>query len=204
MTINCGGRELSLFLPLPGEAAAIDLCAALAAQETVSRQQLGAAQIERALAKISLEGRGTVRNLGGDVVLVDDTYNANPASMRSSLATLAELAGSARRRVAVLGEMKELGALAEEEHDALGDALADAGVTLAIGCGGTLIARTLARAASRGVGIVAAESTERAAAEAVARVAPGDAVLVKGSRGVAAERVVAALAAREEAGPTAP
>jgi UDP-N-acetylmuramoyl-tripeptide--D-alanyl-D-alanine ligase len=188
------GRELSLVLPLPGEAAAIDLVAALAAQETASGVLLPVETIESELATVRLAGRATVLHLTEDIVLLDDTYNANPASMRAALATLAELAGGtpARRRVAVLGEMKELGAHAEAEHDALGDAIAVAGVTLAIGCGG-LISRALTRATQLGVTCVDAPSTESAAAEAKARVRPLDAVLVKGSRSVGAERVVAAL-----------
>ena len=185
------GRELSLHLPLPGEAAAVDLAAALAAQETASGVLLPVETIESELATIRLEGRATVKRLAGDIVLLDDTYNANPASMRAALATLAEIAGS-RRRVAILGEMKELGEHAEAEHVALADAIAAAGVTLVIGCGG-LISRALLRAAELGVTCVSASSTAEAAAEAKALVRPSDAVLVKGSRSVGAELVVAAL-----------
>jgi UDP-N-acetylmuramoyl-tripeptide--D-alanyl-D-alanine ligase len=111
--------------------------------------------------------------------------------MRSALATLAEIAGP-RRRVCVLGEMKELGAHAEPEHVALGDAVFQAGVSLAIGCGG-LISKTLSRAAELGVEVISCASTEDAAREAKDRVRPSDVVLVKGSRGVGAEKVVAAL-----------
>ncbi len=191
VTVVCAGREMSLHLPLAGEAAAIDLTAALAAQEAASRELLGAEQIERALASVRLQGRGVVRTLSNDVLLLDDTYNANPASMRVALATLAEIAGS-RRKVAVLGEMKELGALAEAEHAALGEAIAHAGVTLAIGCGG-LVDLALDRAAAQGVDVVRCKGTAEAAAVAATRVQRGDAVLVKGSRSTRTEDVVAAL-----------
>lgn len=191
VVVMAAGRRLAFHCPLPGEAAAIDLCAAIAAQEAASRELLSAGQIEEALAAVRLFGRGSVRTLANDVLLLDDTYNANPASMRVALATLAELAGT-RRKVAVLGEMKELGPLAEEEHAALGDAIADAGVVLAIGCGG-LIGLALERAAARGVEVVAAPTTAAAAEEAKERVCAGDAVLVKGSRGVGAEAVVARI-----------
>jgi UDP-N-acetylmuramoyl-tripeptide--D-alanyl-D-alanine ligase len=186
-------RKLEVYLPLPGEVAAIDLVAAFAAQETASGIMLRPHQIDIALATVNLAGRATVKRLGDDILVLDDTYNANPASMRAALATLAELAGP-RRRVAVLGEMKELGSHAEPEHDALGQDLAQAGVSLAIGCGG-LVDRTLARAASLSpeIEVIAAPSTEEAAREAARRVRPGDAVLVKGSRSVGAERVVAVL-----------
>jgi len=196
VVLSTPGRELSLVLPLPGEAAAIDLAAALAAQETASGVLLPAETIESELATVRLAGRATVRRLAEDIIVLDDTYNANPASMRAALATLGEIAGGRgmvdRRRVAILGEMKELGAHAESEHVALGDAIAAAGVTLAIGCGG-LISRSLARASELGVTTVDAASTDQAAAEAKARVRPSDAVLVKGSRSVGAERVVLAL-----------
>jgi UDP-N-acetylmuramoyl-tripeptide--D-alanyl-D-alanine ligase len=196
VAIAAPGRELTFHLPLPGEAAALDLLAALAAQETASGVLLPAETIESELATVRLAGRATVKRLAEDIVVLDDTYNANPASMRAALATLAEIAeGGAtapRRRVAILGEMKELGAHADAEHVALGDAIAAAGVTLAIGCGG-LISRALKRAGELGVTCVDAASTADAAAEAKTRVQPSDAVLVKGSRSVGAERVVAAL-----------
>ncbi len=119
--------------------------------------------------------------------------------MRAALATLAEIAGP-RRRVVVLGEMKELGTHAEHEHDALGAVLAGAGVALAVGCGG-LIDRTLTSAAKiASLEVVCAPSTDEATRETLGRVRPGDVVLVKGSRSVGAERVVAAL---REAWPTA-
>jgi len=191
VVVSCAGRELSLHLPLPGEAAAIDFIAAVAAQEAASREALPGARIEEALASVRLSGRGTVRTLPGDVVVLDDTYNANPSSMRAALETLAEIAGP-RRKVAVLGEMKELGPLAEEEHVALGDVVAEAGVALFIGCGG-LMDRALDRAAARGVVVVRCASTVEATAEASARVASGDVVLVKGSRSVGTEAVIAAL-----------
>ena len=195
VVVSCAGRDLTLHLPLPGEAAAIDLTAALAAQEAVSREMLSGASIERALASVRLAGRGAVCTLAGDLLVLDDTYNANPASMRAALATLAELAGP-RRKVVVLGEMKELGPLAESEHVALGDAIAEAGVALAIGCGGR-IDSALDRAASLGVEVVRCTDTAAAAAAATERAAAGDAVLVKGSRSTGTEAVVSALERRE-------
>jgi UDP-N-acetylmuramoyl-tripeptide--D-alanyl-D-alanine ligase len=191
LVIACAGREVTVHLPIPGEAAAIDLTAALAAQEAASRELLTADQIDAALAQVSLAGRGTVRTLERNVLLIDDTYNANPASMRAALATLHEIAAN-RRKVAILGEMKELGHLAEPEHEALGEHIVHAGVTLAIGCGG-LINLALEVAKANGVEVVLTASAEEAAKEARERIHPGDAVLVKASRSVGAERVVAAL-----------
>jgi UDP-N-acetylmuramoyl-tripeptide--D-alanyl-D-alanine ligase len=202
-SVGLAPRVLELRFPLPGEAAALDLAGALAAQEAASASEPGAAiagmttlsavQIEAALATVRLDGRATLRRLGGDIVVLDDTYNANPASMRAALRALAEVAGT-RRRIAVLGEMKELGAHAEREHDALGDLLASSGVAVVIGCGG-LIDRALDRAALLGatIELVHCDSTEHASHETRSRARAGDAILVKGSRSVGAERVVAAL-----------
>ena len=191
-SIGLSPRVLPIRFPLPGEAAALDLAAALAAQEAASGSELTVAEIEHALAGVRLEGRATLQRLGDNILVLDDTYNANPASMRAALATLAEIAGP-RRRLVVLGEMKELGTHAEQEHDALGEAVAAAGVTVAVGCGG-LIDRTLTSAArNAALEVVCAASTDEATREILARVRPGDAILVKGSRSVGAERVVAAL-----------
>jgi UDP-N-acetylmuramoyl-tripeptide--D-alanyl-D-alanine ligase len=191
VTFACPSRVVDMTLPIPGEAAAIDLAAAVAAQEAASGVCLSAERIDRALAEVQIAGRARVRTLGGGTLVIDDTYNANPGSVRAALATLSEIAGG-RRMVAVLGEMKELGALARDEHEALGDPIADAGVALAIGCGG-LVDLALARAETRGIAVVFAADTDEAAREAVQRVRPGDAVLIKGSRSVGAERVVAEL-----------
>jgi UDP-N-acetylmuramyl pentapeptide synthase len=113
--------------------------------------------------------------------------------MRDAIATLAEVGTQAPRKVAVLGEMRELGNLAEEEHAALGETLFRAGVGLVIGCGG-LIDLALDRATALGVPVVYARSTEEAAELVGSEVRPGDVVLFKGSRAVAVERVLHALA----------
>jgi UDP-N-acetylmuramoyl-tripeptide--D-alanyl-D-alanine ligase len=110
--------------------------------------------------------------------------------MRAALETLAEMGQV--RRVAVLGEMKELGPTAEQEHAAMGEHVAAAGVSLLVSCGG--LADLIAQAAERrGVAVVRSASAADAAAAVVERVRPGDTVLVKASRSVGAERVVEAL-----------
>ncbi len=179
-------------LPIPGEAAAIDFVAALAAAEAAVGHALSVSQIEEGLRALGpIPGRMQVRRLGDGVLVLDDAYNANPASVRAAIATLREVAEG--RRVAVLGEMRELGESAEREHESLGEAVADAGVDLLISCGG--LADTTGRAAARrGVAVLFADGAEEAARLAVQRVLPGDCVLVKASRSIGAERVVEALA----------
>jgi UDP-N-acetylmuramoyl-tripeptide--D-alanyl-D-alanine ligase len=189
------GAPIDVSLPLVGEAAAIDLVAALAAVEAATGHALTSPIVQEALVGLRApEGRAKVRTLAGGPLVLDDTYNANPASMRAALDTLSELArGRSARAVVVFGEMKELGSVAADEHAQLGEAMARAGVALAIGCGG-LTRVTLERAARAGVEVVDAPDVAAAAEEAVARVRSSDVVLVKGSRSVGAEAVVSALA----------
>jgi UDP-N-acetylmuramoyl-tripeptide--D-alanyl-D-alanine ligase len=188
-----GGPPVSVVLPIPGEAAAVDLAAALAAADAAAPGPVDPVAGLVALAPIA--GRMQVRRARG-LTILDDAYNANPGSMRAALATLGECRG--QRRVAVLGEMKELGPAAEREHAALADAVVAAGVSLLVSCGG--LADVLARGVtSRDVEVVLAGSAAEAARATSERVRPGDVVLVKASRSVGAERVVETLVGRESA-----
>jgi UDP-N-acetylmuramoyl-tripeptide--D-alanyl-D-alanine ligase len=115
------------------------------------------------------------------VVLINDCYNANPISMRAALSNLAERAGS-RRRVAVLGEMAELGASAPEYHREVGDAVQELGVeVIAVGP----LAREYLRNGSGSWVATAEEAAEALRTE----LRPGDVVLVKGSRSAGLEIV---------------
>jgi UDP-N-acetylmuramoyl-tripeptide--D-alanyl-D-alanine ligase len=189
-----GRRRVDVDLPLPGEASAIDLVAALAAAEAASGVEIDAALLARTVAGVSsVSGRASLRRLAGDIVVLDDSYNANPASMRAALQTLDEIASpGGRRTVAILGEMKELGPLGPREHELLGDELGRRRLALVIGCGG-LMNLALDRAALAGTRIAKAEDTLAAARLAVDEIRGGDAVLLKGSRSAAVERVWAAL-----------
>ncbi|MDB4995880.1 MAG: UDP-N-acetylmuramoylalanyl-D-glutamyl-2,6-diaminopimelate--D-alanyl-D-alanine ligase [Myxococcaceae bacterium] len=186
-------REVTL--PLIGEAAALDLVAALAAAEAAAGTVFEARAIEAALAKLALPGgRGSLRVLRDGTILYDDTYNANPESMRAALGSLREIASAeGRRAVAVLGEMKELGGEAEAEHAAMGDALVLSKIDIAIGCGG-LIDLALDRAAAGGIAVHKTTSVEAAVKLAVGLVRAGDVVLIKGSRSVGTELVADAIA----------
>ena len=194
VAVDRAGERLDLELSLIGEAAAIDLVAAIAASDAANTAPVDSVTIAKALERLaSVAGRGTLRRLLDDTIVIDDSYNANPASVRNALRSLAEVGrAESRRTVAVLGEMKELGASAAHEHEAIGDDIAEAAVAVAVGCGG-LIDLALDRAASRGVAVVKAASTDDAASRACDVVRARDVVLVKGSRSVGAERVVEAL-----------
>jgi UDP-N-acetylmuramoyl-tripeptide--D-alanyl-D-alanine ligase len=141
-----------------------------------------------------VKGRCIWRTAGG-LRLLDDTYNANPGSVRAALDT-AVAAARGGRLVVILGDMLELGELSETAHREIGEAVAAAGAAEFLGMG-----RAMAGAvdAARRAGLPEAQHTmtfEDTVAHALKRVAPGDVVLVKGSRGMRMERVVDALAAR--------
>jgi UDP-N-acetylmuramoyl-tripeptide--D-alanyl-D-alanine ligase len=192
MTIERAGERFVSVLPLLGAGAVEDFLAALAAAEAALGAVLAVADIDAALRGCRpVGGRAVLRQLDREILVIDDTYNANPSSMRAALATLDEV-GAGRRKVAVLGEMRELGSLEKEEHQALGEALFRAGVGLVVGCGG-LIEHTLDRVEALGVPVVRAPSTDEAAALVGRTVRPGDVVLFKGSRAIAVERVLEAL-----------
>ena len=140
--------------------------------------------------------RGEVVRLAGGVTLVDDSYNSNPRALEIAL----DVVGRERRcgrRVAVIGEMLELGAQAAALHGACGRAAASAGLAVLVTVGGDA-ARALG-AAAVGAGMAPsavrhAATSEEAAEAALGVVRPGDLVLVKGSRGIRTEVVVERLA----------
>jgi UDP-N-acetylmuramoyl-tripeptide--D-alanyl-D-alanine ligase len=144
-----------------------------------------------------VRGRLQPLPLDGDVLVVDDTYNANPQSMEVALRALAQPRGERGvRRIAVLGDMGELGAEAEGAHRAAGALAARLGIDLlfAVGRHAPLMAEA-ARAGGLGPARVHVEDDAERAAEAVLAVlSPHDRVLVKGSRSMRMERVVDRLA----------
>jgi UDP-N-acetylmuramoyl-tripeptide--D-alanyl-D-alanine ligase len=135
--------------------------------------------------------RGEEAPLPGGGLLINDTWNANPVSMRVALSLLAERAGP-RRRVAVLGQMAELGPEAPRYHREIGAAAAEAGVTALVAIGP--LARGYLEGAE-GVPTTRWAPTPEEGLEAVREVVePGDCVLVKGSRALGLESVAEALA----------
>jgi UDP-N-acetylmuramoyl-tripeptide--D-alanyl-D-alanine ligase len=141
--------------------------------------------------------RGELLRLPGGLTLIDDSYNSSPSALRRALETVKAATGSARK-IGVIGEMLELGSHATALHEACGAAAADAGLDLLVTVGGEP-AQALAEAAVRAGmarGSVAHVSSSGEAAElTLARVRPGDLVLVKGSRGIGVDVVVERLKA---------
>jgi UDP-N-acetylmuramoyl-tripeptide--D-alanyl-D-alanine ligase len=140
--------------------------------------------------------RGEIVRLANGATVIDDSYNANPTATRRALDVLA--AGRATRRIAVLGEMLELGDRAQALHEEVGRAAAQANLDVLLTVGGAPAAALAASAVAAGLGRDRARhfaTSDEAAAAAVALVGPGDLVLVKGSRGVQTDRVVERLKA---------
>jgi UDP-N-acetylmuramoyl-tripeptide--D-alanyl-D-alanine ligase len=161
--------------------------AALAAARALGVEPQGRLEVE--LSRM----RGQRIELPGGIVVIDDCYNANPMSMRAALDDLAETAPG--RRVAVLGDMRELGPDERRYHAELGVQAREAGVDLLVTVG------ELASHAAAGFGSenVHAVADAQAAAHLVpGLLEPGDTVLVKASRGVGLEAVTQALTAGQE------
>jgi UDP-N-acetylmuramoyl-tripeptide--D-alanyl-D-alanine ligase len=140
--------------------------------------------------------RGEVLKLAGGITVIDDSYNANPTATRRALDVLAS--AKATRRIAVIGEMLELGDYAVDLHEDVGRAAARAGIDRLIAIGGEPAAALAAAAVAAGMAAknVRHFATSDEAAEAVAAlVDEGDVVLIKGSRGVKTDRVVDRLRA---------
>ena len=128
------------------------------------------------------------------VKIINDCYNANPASMKAAVELLTQTA-AARKKIVVLGDMLELGPAAVQMHEEVGEFVARQGVDQLVTCG--VLARSLAEGANR-AGLDHArilETPDAAAAAAAVKtmVKPGDVVLVKASRGMKLEQVVHAL-----------
>ena len=177
-------------LPLGGAHNARNGGAALAAALAAGISPVAAAT---ALETVALPPHRSATLAAAGRTILDDCYNANPASMAAALAGLAAAAG-AGRRFAILGDMLELGPGAEAAHRALGRAAgADLSGLAAVGAFAPVVVDE-ARAAGLPAGrAVVAASPEEAAAALAPWTAAGDWILVKASRGLRLERAVEAL-----------
>jgi UDP-N-acetylmuramoyl-tripeptide--D-alanyl-D-alanine ligase len=191
-TLEAAGRRVPVRLAFAGRH---NVANALAAAGAGLALGLDVADIARGLGDARpVKGRCVWRQ-AGDVALLDDTYNANPPSLAAALDTALAHRGD-RRLVVVLGDMLELGDATAAAHREAGLRVAAAGAAEFIGLGRHMgEAVEAARAAGLGDALHAA-TAEDAVAHLLKRLAPGDLVLVKGSRGMRMERVADALVAR--------
>ena len=186
LDVTYGGATAHVTLRLPGDHVVPAALAAIGAQLALGVPLAAAAE---AVSEARVDGRLRVHSTPAGVTILDDTYNASPASVAGALRLLAELDG---RRVAFLGDMAELGDLAEGEHRRIGG-LAPACCDLLIATGEQ--ARNLADAA-KAAGLEDARwfADKDAAAETLAdELREGDVVLVKASRSQALETVIPLL-----------
>lgn len=191
------GRELELVLATPGVHAAQNACAVLAAVFAAGASPEAALPALAALAPPP--GRGRRRPIAlvdGEALLLDDSYNASPPSVRAALAVLAEAPGG--RRIAVLGDMRELGTRGEEEHRGLAAPILAARIDHVFCCGPLM--RHLYDALP--AGLRGGYAPDSAALLPIVRLAvrPGDVVLVKGSLGSRMGPLADALAGAAKGG----
>jgi len=174
---------------VPGRHLVLDAALAAAAARAVGAS---VGDIEDGLATVVPgKHRGEIHTSSRGVLVLDDTYNANPGSVRSALETWSTLSRQGRK-VAVLGEMLELGDAAPEMHRQIGEAAGRAGIDLLL-CAGPNARRTVDGARAAGLAdeaTLAFETTEALVAALDGLLRAGDRVLVKGSLGMRMERVV--------------
>ena len=189
-TILEGAHQCRAQLPVPGIHMVQNALLAVAAGRAfgLSLEEAAAGLASAPLTKARLQ----IKEING-VQFLDDSYNANPDSMKAALQTLVELDMDGKR-IAVLGEMRELGEETKRGHEEVGEAAAAFGIDQLIGIGemGAVIARAAEKAGlekSQAVG-----STSEAAELLLNIAAPGDLVLIKGSRLARTENVIEAFA----------
>jgi UDP-N-acetylmuramoyl-tripeptide--D-alanyl-D-alanine ligase len=205
--VAAAGAGTSFTLQLASESISIRLNAsgrfmvtnALAAAAVGTLLELPAGKIKAGLeAFVPVSGRMNIQHTAQGIHIIDDTYNANPDSMKAALTTLKTMRAAARG-IFVAGDMLELGPQAPALHSRVGALAAQSGISRLYACGAH--AESVA-AGARKAGLPAASavvgSREEIIADLIGWLKPGDWVLVKGSRGMAMEKVVAALKAWSE------
>jgi len=192
--VRAGEQHSELQLHLPGEHNASNAMAAIAVGVEAG---VPLAECCAALERLRPdEKRGQVLTIRG-ATLINDSYNSNPEALKSMIRTLAGV--PARRRILVAGEMLELGPEAVALHAACGKAAAQAGINIVVGVRGN--AWHIVDAAQQcGAEALFVETPEAAGEWLRANLEPGDAVLMKGSRGVRLERALKGLQAQEKDG----
>ena len=189
LKVEAFGRPLTIEFSFSGRHNATNALAALAAYNALGLP-LGKAQRGARQVKLS-RWRGEEAPLPGDGVLINDCYNANPLSMAAALEHLVERAGE-RRKVAVLGDMAELGPGAASYHREVGAAASRAGVDVLLAVGP--LAKSYLDGA-RGVPVTRwAPTVEQGLTALRQLLQPGDCVLVKGSRAMGLEAIGEAVA----------
>jgi UDP-N-acetylmuramoyl-tripeptide--D-alanyl-D-alanine ligase len=199
-TILEGAHRCRAQLPVPGIHMVQNAMLAVAVGRAfgLSLEDCAAGLASAPLTKARLQ----IKEING-IQFIDDSYNANPDSMKAALRTLVELDADGRR-IAVLGQMSELGEESERGHREVGEAAAAFGIDelIAVGPTSAEIARSARKAGlKKSISVAAAED----AAELLGKTAsPGDLILVKGSRSARMERVLEVFSKRESTAEVTP
>jgi UDP-N-acetylmuramoyl-tripeptide--D-alanyl-D-alanine ligase len=193
MTVNLGSKAFPVHLAMPGRHIAENALAVAAALDAIGADVKTALSVLAELAPPA--GRGARSRLyvgGGEVLLIDESYNANPASMTAALATLGSVPRQKyARRIAVLGDMLELGSEAPALHAGLKSAVDAADVDLVFACGPHMKGLYDALPAGKKGGYsLSSPPLETAVAD---HLRAGDVVMIKASNGTRLGAVVAAL-----------
>jgi UDP-N-acetylmuramoyl-tripeptide--D-alanyl-D-alanine ligase len=190
---NILGQTVAYKLGAPGRHLVLNSLAVLAAAALAGADLALAALALNNLKPASGRGARTMLTVpGGSALLIDESYNANPASMRAAIALLGQApVGKRGRRVAVLGDMLELGPAGAELHRALAAAIEAAGIDIVF-CSGPLMWALWEALPSRARGGYA-ETAGGLESAVLAAVQAGDAVMVKGSLGSKMGPIVRAL-----------
>ncbi|MBY5567836.1 UDP-N-acetylmuramoylalanyl-D-glutamyl-2,6-diaminopimelate--D-alanyl-D-alanine ligase [Rhizobium leguminosarum] len=191
--LTIGGETLEVALGAPGRHIAENALAALGVVRIVGADMQKAIE---ALATLKPEkGRGKRHRLvigGGSFTLIDESYNANPASMRAAIALLAASEPTGRgRRIAVLGDMLEMGEYAQKVHTDLTVPLLAAGIEHVWLAGAEMA--VLKESLPESVHVEYRENTDELTDYVLNSVAPGDVLMVKSSLGIGFGKIVAAL-----------
>lgn len=185
--------EIAAELSMPGRH---NLTNALAASAVATCFEVGPEEIAKALKTVTpAKMRGEVIDFAAGFTVIDDSYNSNPRSLMSMVHTIAASGEHVKRRIVVAGEMLELGPDAAEMHRETGAHIAQARIDLLYGVRG-LAFEIIEGARDAGMSNEASrffESSEEAAAVIAEESREGDLILIKGSRGVQTDRVVAIL-----------
>jgi len=190
------GRSTAVELPVPGRHHVMNALAAAAAAFALGFDVDDAARGLAAADRRRAAMRTEVWTTPDGVRVINDAYNAGPASMAAALELLSEMHGE--RRVAVVGDMLELGALARQAHARVGRAVAGLGIDLLIAVGqwASVVAAEAVSAGMQAERTSVCRDGADAARLAARLVRPGDTVLIKASRGLRLEQVAETLARR--------
>jgi len=186
--------EAAAELPMTGRH---NLMNALAASAVATALKVGPELIAHALRSAKPPRmRGEVLNFAARFTVVDDSYNSNPRSLLGMVRTLAEASENVKRRVVIAGEMLELGLHEREMHREAGREIARLGIDILWGVRG-LATEMVSAAGEHGMKTTRFfESSEAAATAVLDLISEGDLILVKGSRSVETDKIVAALKER--------